>query len=246
MSLISIIIPYFKKKEFFEKTIHSVLNQTYSNFEIFIVYDDESKDDLDFVKKISELDRRINLIINNQNLGTGQSRNKGIKHSNGEYIAFIDADDLWHQDKLLMQIKFMQSNNYYISHTSYDTINEKGDKISSRKAQTLTYDKLLKSCDIGLSTVILNKNLLNDDILFPELKTKEDYVLWLKITREGQKIVAFDKTLSKWRKLNSSLSSSVMQKLIDGFKVYNKYMGFNLFKSFFYLFILGINYLKKN
>ena len=246
MSLISIIIPYFKKKEFFEKTIHSVLNQTYSNFEIFIVYDDESKDDLNFVKKISELDSRINLIINNQNLGAGQSRNKGIKHSNGEYIAFIDADDLWHQDKLLLQIKFMQSNNYYISHTSYDTINEKGDKISSRKAQTLTYDKLLKSCDIGLSTVILNKNLLNDDILFPELKTKEDYVLWLKITREGQKIVAFDKTLSKWRKLNSSLSSSVMQKLIDGFKVYNKYMGFNLFKSFFYLFILGINYLKKN
>mgnify|MGYP001079545643 FL=1 len=73
MSLISIIIPYFKKKELFEKTIHSVLNQTYSNFEIFIVYDDESKDDLNFVKKISELDSRINLIINNQNLGAGQS-----------------------------------------------------------------------------------------------------------------------------------------------------------------------------
>ena len=68
MSLISIIIPYFKKKEFFEKTIHSVLNQTYSNFEIFIVYDDENKGDLDFVKKISELDSRINLIVNNQNL----------------------------------------------------------------------------------------------------------------------------------------------------------------------------------
>ena len=186
MSLISIIIPYFKKKEFFEKTIHSVLNQTYSNFEIFIVYDDENKDDLDFVKKISELDSRINLIINNQNLGAGQSRNIGIKHSNGEYIAFIDADDLWHQDKLLMQIEFMQSNNYYISHTSYDIINEKEDKISSRKVKTLTYDQLLKSCDIGLSTVILKKNLLDDDILFPELKTKEDYVLWLKLSKKDQ------------------------------------------------------------
>ena len=245
MSLISIIIPYFKKKEFFEKTIHSVLNQTYSNFEIFIVYDDENKDDLDFVKKISELDSRINLIINNQNLGVGQSRNKGIKHSNGEYIAFIDADDLWHQDKLLMQIEFMQSNNYYISHTSYDIINEKEDKISSRKVKTLTYDQLLKSCDIGLSTVILKKNLLDDDTLFPELKTKEDYVLWLKITREGQKIVALDKTLSKWRKCKISLSSSTIRKLIDGYNVYRKYLNFNPVKSFFNLIILSINYLRK-
>ena len=246
MSLISIIIPYFKKKDFFEKTIHSVLNQTYSNFEIFIVYDDESKDDLNFIKKISELDSRINLIINNQNLGAGQSRNKGIKHSNGEYIAFIDADDLWHQDKLLLQIKFMQSNNLDITHTSYDILNKKGDKISSRKAQTLTFDKLLKSCDIGLSTVILKKNLLNDDILFPELKTKEDYVLWLKISREGQKIFALDKTLSKWRKCKFSLSSSTIRKLIDGFSVYHNYMKFSFIKSVYYLFCLSINYLKKN
>tara|TARA_B100000809_G_scaffold258073_1_gene300690 strand:+ start:504 stop:1244 length:741 start_codon:yes stop_codon:yes gene_type:complete len=245
MSLISIIIPYFKKKEFFEKTIHSVLNQTYSNFEIFIVYDDENKDDLDFVKKISELDSRVNLIINNQNLGAGQSRNIGIKHSNGEYIAFIDADDLWHQDKLLMQIEFMQSNNYYISHTSYDIINEKEDKISSRKVKTLTYDQLLKSCDIGLSTVILKKNLLDDDILFPELKTKEDYVLWLKITRGGQKIAALDKTLSKWRKCKISLSSSTIRKLIDGYNVYRKYLNFNPVKSFYNLIILSINYLRK-
>ena len=245
MDLVSVITPYFKKKEFFEKTIHSVLNQTYSNFEIFIVYDDENKDDLDFVKKISELDSRINLIINNQNLGAGQSRNIGIKHSNGEYIAFIDADDLWHQDKLLMQIEFMQSNNYYISHTSYDIINEKEDKISSRKVKTLTYDQLLKSCDIGLSTVILKKNLLDGDILFPELKTKEDYVLWLKITREGQKIVALDKTLSKWRKCKISLSSSTIRKLIDGYNVYRKYLNFNPVKSFYNLIILSINYLRK-
>ncbi len=245
MDLVSVITPYFQKKEFFEKTIRSILNQTYSNFEIFIVYDDGSKGDLDFVKKISELDSRINLIINDQNLGAGQSRNKGIKSSNGEYIAFIDADDLWHEDKLLTQIKFMQFNNYYISHTSYDIINEKGDKISSRKAQSLTFDKLLKACDIGLSTVILKKNLLNSDILFPELKTKEDYVLWLKITREGQKIAALDKTLSKWRKCKISLSSSTIRKLIDGYNVYRKHLDFNPVKSFYNLIILSINYLRK-
>ena len=70
------------------------------------------------------------------------------------------------------------------------------------------YNELIKSCDIGLSTVILKKDLLKNNILFPGLKTKEDYVLWLKITREGQKISGYDKTLSEWRKCDSSLSSS--------------------------------------
>jgi len=245
MSLISIIIPYFKKKEFFEKTIYSVLNQTYSNFEVFIVYDDESKDDLDFVKQITELDSRIKLIINIQNLGAGLSRNKGIKHSKGEYIAFIDADDLWHKDKLLMQIKFMQSNNLDIVHTSYDIINEQGDKISSRKAKTLTYKELIKSCDIGLSTVILKKKLLKDNILFPKLKTKEDYVLWLKITKEDQKIFGYDENLLEWRKCKSSLSSSIIRKLVDGYNVYRKYLNLNPAKSFYNLIILSINYLIK-
>ena len=108
------------------------------------------------------------------------------------------------------------------------------------------FDDLLKSCDIGLSTVMLKKNIFNKGFKFPNIKTKEDFVLWLNLLKKNYKIHAIKLKLTNWRKLNSSLSSSVMQKLIDGFKVYNKYMGFNLFKSFFYLFILGINYLKKN
>ena len=77
--------------------------------------------------------------------------------SRGEYIAFIDADDLWKPSKLEKQIKFMKKKDINISHTSYSIIDEFNKKISFRKANNIDFDNLLKSCDIGLSTVIIKK-----------------------------------------------------------------------------------------
>ena len=94
MSLISVIIPYFRKKKYILKTINSVINQSYKKFEIIIIYDDEEKRDLEFIKKISKKDKRIKLLINKRNYGAGISRNLGIKISKGNYISFIDSDDL--------------------------------------------------------------------------------------------------------------------------------------------------------
>ena len=93
MSLVSIIIPYFKKN-YIISIINSILKQNYRNYEIFIIYDDEDKADLNFIANIKKIDKRIKLIINIKNLGVGSSRNKAIKYCK-EYIAFIDADDLW-------------------------------------------------------------------------------------------------------------------------------------------------------
>ena len=97
--LISIIIPYYKKT-YINKTIESILTQSYQNFEIILIYDDETFSDLDFIKEISKNDKRINLLINEKSFGAGLSRNKGIKFSKGNFIAFIDSDDVWHKTKL--------------------------------------------------------------------------------------------------------------------------------------------------
>ena len=94
--------------------------------------------------------------------------------------------------------------------------------------------------------MIIKKDLINDKIKFASLATKEDFVLWLKLLREKVKIYALDEELTLWTKSKSSLSSSTLRKLIDGFKVYNKYMNFNFFKSTYYLVCLGINFLLKN
>ena len=115
MDLVSVITPYYKKKNFIKEAILSVLNQTYQNLEIFIIYDDECPDDLNFIKEIKSLDKRINLIINTKKLGVGLSRNLAIKSAKGNYIAFLDSDDIWKENKIEKQLYFMKENNFKIS-----------------------------------------------------------------------------------------------------------------------------------
>jgi len=245
MSLISVIIPYFRKKKYILKTINSVINQSYKKFEIIIIYDDEEKRDLEFIKKISKKDKRIKLLINKRNYGAGISRNLGIKISKGNYISFIDSDDLWSKHKLKKQLNYMKKKKLNFTHTNYRIIDRNLKIISKRVAGNfLSLNDLIKSCDIGLSTVMLKKELLNSNH-FPSLKTKEDFVLWLRLIQKGVNIYGINDYLVTWRKVEGSLSNSLIQKLIDGFKVYYFYMKFNFFKSIYYLFCLSLNFLKK-
>ena len=243
--LISIIMPYFRKKKYVKFSVKSILNQSYKNFELLIVYDDYKFNDLALINKIKNLDKRIKIIINKTNQGAGYSRNIGINHSKGNYIAFLDADDIWKKDKLLKQINFMKKKGSKISHTSYEIINTKGLITGQRKAHLMNFKKMMKSCDVGLSSVILKKNILNKNIKFPNLETKEDFVLWLKITKKGINIDPLDINLMQWRNTENSLSSPIIRKLMDGYAVYRKFLNFSRLKSFFYLAILSLNYLKK-
>ncbi len=246
MNLVSVIIPYFKKINFIAESINSVINQSYKNLEIIIVYDDFSHDDLDYILKLKELDPRINVVINSKNLGAGESRNIGILKSNGTYIAFLDADDIWTLNKIEYQINFMQKNKLDCCHTSYNIIDENRVIVAQRMAKNFqNLEELLKSCDIGLSTVMLKKTIFSEYCKFPNIKTKEDFVLWLKILKKGHAFIAIDKNLSFWRNSKNSLSSSSYQKLIDGFRVYYIHMNYKFFKSLYLLICLSLNYLKK-
>ena len=246
MDLVSIIIPYRKKRNFISNSIKSVLNQTYVNFELIIIYDDENENDLNLINEFQKKDNRISIIKNIKQIGAGESRNLGINYSKGEFIAFLDADDTWQNDKLMKQISFMKFNKYDATHTSYSIVDENHNVIGKRIARNfLELKDLLKSCDIGTSTVIIKKNLINNEVKFASLKTKEDFVLWLKLLKKNIKIYGLNEILTFWTKSDKSLSSSTPQKIIDGFRVYNKYMNFNYLKSIYYLFCLGINFLFK-
>lgn len=244
MMLVSIIIPYYKKKDYIKKTINSILKQTYKKFEIIIINDEPgelSKNILSFLKK---KDSRIKIINNKKNIGAGKSRNKGINIAKGKYIAFIDSDDLWKKNKLLKQIEFMRKKNIEISHTSYEIIDDDLVTRGTRQAKLMNYKELIKSCDIGLSTVIIKKSLIKN-LRFPNLKTKEDYVLWLEIAKKGKTIHALNTKLTQWRRSKNSLSSSVVRKLTDGYYVYRHHLKFSVIKSLYSLLVLSINFLKK-
>ena len=237
--LVSVVIPYYKKKFFFEKTINSILNQSYKNFEIILIYDDNNLEELDFLKNIKKKFKNVKLIINKKNLGPGLSRNKGILLSKGTYIAFCDADDIWKKNKLNLQIKFMKKNNLNFSHTNYFIIDKKEKKIGKFKGKSrIEYQDLLKSCDIGLSTVIVKRNLLRNN-LFCSLQTKEDFHLWLQIIKKEKKIFSLNKYLSYWRYSENSLSSSISQRLIDAFRLYYIYEKKNFCTSLYYVLRLS-------
>ena len=107
MSKVTVIIPYYKKKKYIKSTLRSALNQTYKNIEVILIFDEGNSDNLEFIKQTVKIDKRIRLIINRRNLGAGLSRNVGIKKSKGRYIAFLDSDDLWNKNKILLQLNYM-------------------------------------------------------------------------------------------------------------------------------------------
>tara|TARA_Y100000816_G_C25925751_1_gene482763 strand:+ start:67 stop:801 length:735 start_codon:yes stop_codon:yes gene_type:complete len=244
MKLISIIIPYYKKKRYIKLTLQSILRQKYKNFEILIIYDDADTEDLLFIKKLKKKDKRIKLIINKKNIGAGMSRNKGVRLSKGEYLAFVDSDDLWHPEKLKLQLSYMIKNKISISHTSYKIIDTNNSKIGYRHANRIEYKDLIKSCDIGLSTVMIKKKILKNNH-FGNLKTKEDYILWLKLSKKNFIFHPIKKPLTSWRYSKDSLSSSTIQKLFDGYYVYRNFLKFSVFYSLYSLCVLSINYLRK-
>ena len=175
-----------------------------------------------------------------------KSRNLAIKKSKGTYLAFIDSDDLWKKNKLFNQIKYMQQNGYHFSFTSYGIINEQNKIIGKREVfLDANYKDLYNSNFIGLNTVMVHKKLFSK-LVFPSLKTQEDYALWLKLARQGFELKHLNQNLSFWRKSKNSLSSNVFQKLSDAFRLYYIYEKKNLIFSIYSVIVLSYNKLIKS
>ena len=244
MDKISVIIPYHKKISFIKKSLNSVLNQTYQNKEIIIIFDDNNQEELKKIRLFIKNKKKIKLIINSKNLGAGLSRNKAAKVAEGKYLAFLDADDFWKNNKLSYQISIMKKLNIKISHTSYYIVNENNKIVERRKAKlSQTYNDLLNSCDIGLSSVIIEKKLFLKN-KFSSNKTKEDYAAWLKISKKIP-IYGIKKYLLFWRKTKNSLSSNIYQKIVDAFDIYYNKEKFGLIKSIYSVIKLSFNFLVK-
>ena len=242
---VSIIIPVYNAEKFIGKTIESVLNQTYKNWEI-LIFNDKSKDNsLKIIKKYSEKDKKIKFVDSKENVGVVAARNKLIEIATGEFIAFLDADDYWKQNKLEKQIKFMLKNNALISCTEYTRVTEDEKEINDIIIkEIITYEDMLKNNYLGCLTVIYNANKLGKRY-FKEREKNEDYVLWLEIVKETKIIFGLKENLAFYRVLNNSRSSNKIKAAKDRWNVYRKIERLSLFKSIYYFLQYVIRALKK-
>ena len=243
---VTVIMPYFKKKTFFKEAYYSALSQGIKNLEIIVIYDDEDHSDISYIRKIINNRNNTILIINKKNFGAGISRNLGIKKAKGKYVAFLDCDDIWNKNKIKYQINFMKKNNLDISYTSYSVIDKSGDTLYSVKIKNeMTYKDFLRSCDIGLTTVVMKKSIF-DNFNFNNIKTKEDYLLWLQLSKSNYKFIGIKKILSSWRVNKNSLSNNIIQKISDSFRIYYKFEKQNFLKTIFSIIVLSLLAFKKN
>ena len=163
--LVSVIIPSHNSSNYIQKTIDSVLCQTYKNFEIIIVDDGSLDNSVEIIKKYALLDKRLVLFDLKSNFGVSYARNFGISKSKGDYYCFLDSDDLWDKDKLKLQLSFMQKNNFLFSFTSYNLINSKNMVIKKKikVPYLVNYKGLLKENSIACSTVMISKSICSSD-----------------------------------------------------------------------------------
>jgi glycosyltransferase involved in cell wall biosynthesis len=212
--LVSVIMPCFNSSRFLAESIESVLKQTYENLELLIVDDASQDNSLEIAKKYSLNDERIRILRNNENLGPALTRNKGIKHAKGRYIAFLDSDDLWHPEKLQKQVGFMTETDTAMSHTSYEVMNVNGEKTRKivHAKSFVTYKTLLLYNAIGCLTAMYDVQKTRGKQYGPDIPKRNDYALWLNILKKGYVSKGLDEVLAFYR---VGQSTSISSKKLD-------------------------------
>lgn len=233
--MVSIIMPNYNGDANLEKSIRSVLNQSFTNFELIIIDDNSTDNSLKVINHFLNSDKRIKLLVNEENIGPSLSRNKGVNFSRGKYIAFLDSDDLWEKSKLEIQVNFMESNEIKFSYTSYVKFDH-NDLIRTVHARLKINEKmLLRKNYLGTSSVMINKEFFGEMIEFKDLKRAEDYELWLRLIKESKMIYGIKDTLMKYRVGNESLSSKKIEGIIYRYKLFRKTIGMSKMRSLYYV-----------
>ena len=235
-NLVSIITPSYKSKRFISQTIESVQAQTYKNWEMIIVDDLSPDNSNEIIEEYIKKDNRIKLIKLEKNSGPAVARNRAIEEAKGRYIAFLDADDLWYPEKLEKQISFMDTNNYGLTYTNYETMNENGDKLNNIivSPSKLNYKQLLKSNKIGCLSAIYDTTITGK-VYMPLIKKRQDYGLWLKILKKIDYAYNVNEVLGTYRLMSNSVSSNKIDLLKYNYALFREHEQFSIIKSLYYL-----------
>ncbi len=237
LPLVSIITPLYNAEKYITATLKSIQNQTYTNWEHLIVNDLSTDTSLQLVETFAKKDPRIKVVTLSRNSGAAHSRNKATELATGAYIAFLDADDLWHPEKLEKQLQFMEAHNAAVSYTNYIHINEAGEPLGKRiKAlPELPYKKQHSNNYIGNLTGIYKASEIGK-IIAPNIRKRQDWAVWLEaIKKSNRPALGLQEDLAFYRIHEGSMSANKLNLVKYNFKFYKEYLGYSWIKSALYL-----------
>jgi teichuronic acid biosynthesis glycosyltransferase TuaG len=234
--LVSVITPTYNCAEFIGKTIESVRSQTYEYWEMIIV-DDCSTDNTEMVvKNFTAMDKRIKYFRLASNSGAAVARTTAMKIASGEYMAFIDSDDIWYENKLEKQIRFMKRNNVFFTCTSYEQIDESGKLLNKviKSIPRTSYNRLLLDCPVGNSSVMYNVEKMGK-FCVPNILKRNDDALWLQMLKKEKYIYGIKDVLMKYRIRQNSISSNKLKVIKYHWILYREIEGLGIIRSLFHI-----------
>jgi teichuronic acid biosynthesis glycosyltransferase TuaG len=241
---VSIILPNYNSSKTIVATINSIIQQTYKHWELIIVDDCSDKKTKNILSKYKKI-KKIKIFYLNKKKKAGYCRNLAIKNSKSYYVAFIDSDDLWGKNKLKLQIKFMQKNNYFFTYTNYKTF-----KINSSIKKNIivpekfNFDSFVKNTSIATSTMIVKRSTANR-IKFSNTKICEDYFYKCQLLRRTGVAYCYPSCLTEYQIRSGSLQSNRIRNLYWIWKINKSLNHFNVLKNLISIFFISLNSLKK-
>ena len=243
---VSVITPVYNVERYIDKTLESVFAQTYKDIEIVLV-DDCSKDNsAQIIAKYKESHPEIVYFLQPKNMGAGSARNKALELATGQYVAFLDSDDLWLPEKTEKQIMLMKEKNSPFSYSAIEMIDEEGNTIKGKRniRETCNYNYLLHNTIIATSSVIVDRTVLGD-FRMPLRRGGQDYATWLRLLRGGTVAFGINETLVRYRVGRNSLSSNKFKSIKQVWEIQTQDEKINKVSAAFHVFCFCVNAAKK-
>lgn len=233
--LVSVIMPAYNCEKYVEEAINSVIKQTYEKWELLVI-DDGSKDNtVKIVEELSKKESRIHIIKNENNQGVSATRNRGISKASGDWIAFLDSDDMWDKTKLEKQMEYAKKISAEFLFTGSSYINEEGEYYKGifEVPDIVTYKELRNHNIISCSSVLIKKRLF-DKIRMEKDEMHEDYAVWLRVLKTGISAYGINEPLLIYRISRNSKSGNKMKTIKMTYKVF-RFIGINPVGSTYFM-----------
>ena len=233
---VSIITPVYNSAKYIGECIESVLNQTYSNFEMILIDDGSADNSDEIIKEYQESDSRLKFIQLEKNTGPAAARNIGIKMASGRYMTFLDGDDLWFPNMIEKSIETLNEHNCQFVFSSYKRYDENlkpllSDFVVPDKAD---YWDILKSNSISCLTAFIDIGKLGKKYM-PLIRKRQDMGLWLAYLKDIDFAIGIKAPLAIYRIRKGSLSRNKLSLIRYQWEFYTKFENLNYLKSSYYM-----------